>query len=100
MEFKIGGDPVDVGLQKGSKTALDRSPTILCPDDNLAREAVVVRWHAIASEHMTVDPNPNPTRRVIGRDQTRAGHEVERVLSVDPQLKGMAFEFHVFLTDR
>lgn len=59
-----------------------------------------MRGNAVAAVQVAVHAHTIAARGVEMLDQTRAGHEVVGVFSVNPALEGMPAELDVFLLDR
>src|SRR5688572_18550279 len=85
-----GGDALEDEAVEGLAHAAERFLALIPVHDNLGEQRVVVRRHAVPGVDMSVDPDPRPTRRVVGRDQTGAGLKVPvGIFRVDTALDGV-----------
>src|SRR4029077_7471741 len=80
--------------------APDRLIAVRSVGDELADERIVVGRHRVALVDVGVEPDPRPSRRMVGSDLPRRGRETEGILGVDSALDGVAANLDVLLPHR
>src|SRR6478672_10375683 len=68
--------------------------------DQLADQAVIVRWDGVAGIGARIDAHTETSWRMEMRDLPRRGAKGTRILGVDPAFDGMAVEANVLLLER
>src|SRR5690554_1993596 len=97
LQRYIGADAVNNHLVQRIAHTIQGDFTGLAVGDDLGNHGVVIRWYGIAVVQMRVHAHAKTAWGMVVLNRARAGHKGDRVLGIDPTLKRVAADDHIFL---